>query len=399
MVDTIVARNQTGSPVPLYEIGVVIPASGEAVLTDYAPFYQILCDPELGAAVDGGSVLLTIDGVDLDAEGSSVAANGPPVQGVLAHSDLADVGLDDRHQTIAQKAALDANIALSGENPVVDQASLDAAIEGITWELPVISASVLEPPESPEVEDRYLILGTGSGDWVGHDGEIVEWSGSVWEFTAPADGTVVPVQDEDIEYRQVAPEAPWKWAPRPGGTAVHGNNKHSPNMLTVGGNRTDANLNALTGGGETGLHTHPPTLPSGAKIVSSVDMPVGSSLLVVPINPVYPTPWRTAVRCCIDPSLYGIPGFTAVYNFVVAAHLSTAGVVELRLFDVTHRVVVGDVLSSSGAGVGYVTLADSDRPISDFQVGRAIIDLQVRQLAAGRYTVHSGHIEFVREKT
>lgn len=43
------------------------------------------------------------------------------------------------------------------------------------------------PPVSPTAGDRYLI-GTGSGAWADHDGELALWRGGVWLFKTPKIG-------------------------------------------------------------------------------------------------------------------------------------------------------------------------------------------------------------------
>lgn len=55
------------------------------------------------------------------------------------------------------------------------------------------------PPVSPAIGERYLVT-TGTGYWAGHDGEIAEWNGSNWDFTAPTEGMTIWVSDENVQY-------------------------------------------------------------------------------------------------------------------------------------------------------------------------------------------------------
>lgn len=77
---------------------------------------------------------------------------------------------------------------------------IDSAIAGlaggIEWQDSALDI-VLDPTSlSPSAGDRYLINGTGAGDWAGHDNEIAEWSGSAWTYTSPTTGMGIGVDDE-----------------------------------------------------------------------------------------------------------------------------------------------------------------------------------------------------------
>lgn len=79
---------------------------------------------------------------------------------------------------------------------------LDALGLSVEWQDSVIDADILDPSAlTPSDGDRYLINGTGAGDWSGHDNEIAEYIGSSWEFTSPITGMFVSADDEsDIVY-------------------------------------------------------------------------------------------------------------------------------------------------------------------------------------------------------
>lgn len=79
------------------------------------------------------------------------------------------------------------------------------------WQPPVDDLSVNTPPGSPSVGDRVIVGDSPTGDFVGHAGEIAQWSGSAWVFTTPREGSVVYVADETKLYQQTATSTPWTW--------------------------------------------------------------------------------------------------------------------------------------------------------------------------------------------
>jgi hypothetical protein len=71
-------------------------------------------------------------------------------------------------------------------------ASAIAALQnGPNWQDAVLSATILTPPVSPVLGDRYLINGTGTGAWVGHNNNIAQWNGTTWIFTTCPTGAYV----------------------------------------------------------------------------------------------------------------------------------------------------------------------------------------------------------------
>ncbi len=261
---TIKVYNQTGNQLDLPRLAAHIPPAGYLELSIFAETYQILDSEDLYVLVATSQALLEIDGRLLNQQ-ESAAALRPPVIGEIAHGSLSGKTATDHHDnsndpSTAQKAALDNAVggAISGSNPVVTKAYADSIEAGTGWVDPVKSRQTT-PPGSPATGDRYLIDGTGTGAWAGHNGEIARWDGSAWAFTTPIDGTTTTVQDEDVPYRQTAEATPWVWIQAGGATSIHGNEKHNPATLTAGGNRSDANLDTLTGGDLSeadSLHTH-----------------------------------------------------------------------------------------------------------------------------------------------
>ena len=57
------------------------------------------------------------------------------------------------------------------------------------WGNPILNA-IPDPPGSPTIGDRYLVVGPASGAWFGHEGQITEWSGNLWIFTPPKPGMI-----------------------------------------------------------------------------------------------------------------------------------------------------------------------------------------------------------------
>ncbi|MBA7610509.1 hypothetical protein ES703_17717 [subsurface metagenome] len=71
---------------------------------------------------------------------------------------------------------------------------VDSMVQGLDWQ-PSVLGELDTPPGSPTTGDRYLVIATATGDWVGHEDDIAEWDGSVWDFTAPGIGFAVWIED------------------------------------------------------------------------------------------------------------------------------------------------------------------------------------------------------------
>lgn len=68
-----------------------------------------------------------------------------------------------------------------------------------SWQTPVLDKDLTSPPPSPSTGDRYIVGGSATGDWAGHDDEIAEWSGA-WVYTTPTEGFGTWVIDENRIY-------------------------------------------------------------------------------------------------------------------------------------------------------------------------------------------------------
>ena len=71
---------------------------------------------------------------------------------------------------------------------------VDSMVQGLDWQKSVLG-ELDTPPGSPTTGDRYLVIATATGDWVGHEDDIAEWDGSVWVFTTPNKGFAVWIED------------------------------------------------------------------------------------------------------------------------------------------------------------------------------------------------------------
>jgi len=75
-------------------------------------------------------------------------------------------------------------------------------ITKISWQQPVKDKDLTSPPGSPNKGDRYII-GTpaDTGDWYGHENDIVTYDGSSWMYATPSEGWMVWVEDENLYYQ------------------------------------------------------------------------------------------------------------------------------------------------------------------------------------------------------
>jgi hypothetical protein len=75
-----------------------------------------------------------------------------------------------------------------------------AIIDRWEWQKSVIDKDLTSPPLSLTKGDRYLVYGSGSGDWIGQDGNIAEFDGGAWFFVDRQQGMAVFVKDENKWY-------------------------------------------------------------------------------------------------------------------------------------------------------------------------------------------------------
>lgn len=77
---------------------------------------------------------------------------------------------------------------------------LTGVVGGLDWQGSVLDKDLAAPPGSPSTGARYLVAASASGAWTGHEGALVEWSGTSWSFVVPNAGTTVHVEDEGTYY-------------------------------------------------------------------------------------------------------------------------------------------------------------------------------------------------------
>lgn len=73
-------------------------------------------------------------------------------------------------------------------------------LDKLSWQDPVEDKDLTSPPGSPSKGDRYIVGASATGDWSGHDGDIVYYDGSSWQFISEVEGMAVYVKDEDAVY-------------------------------------------------------------------------------------------------------------------------------------------------------------------------------------------------------
>lgn len=65
----------------------------------------------------------------------------------------------------------------------------------------VADKDLTSPPGSPADGDAYIVGGSATGAWSGHDDDIAFYLNTAWAFITPIEGTRADVNDEDVTYR------------------------------------------------------------------------------------------------------------------------------------------------------------------------------------------------------
>lgn len=60
------------------------------------------------------------------------------------------------------------------------------------------SRALINPPASPAIGATYIVPTGATGAWLGLDGRVAVWAGTVWETAAPAVGWVAYIEDEGV---------------------------------------------------------------------------------------------------------------------------------------------------------------------------------------------------------
>lgn len=116
-------------------------------------------------------------------------------------------------RAFTQIQTYDNHKTFTSNTDIVDKKYVDDTISGALttgeWQDSCLDI-VLDPTAlSPSTGDRYLINGTGAGDFLGHDYDIAEYNGTGWDFTTPTTGTRVGVDDESGRLYYFGGTGPW----------------------------------------------------------------------------------------------------------------------------------------------------------------------------------------------
>jgi len=71
-----------------------------------------------------------------------------------------------------------------------------AALDTLT-QLAVIDRDLNAPPGAPDVNMRYIVGPTPTGDWAGKANQVVTWDGAAWRFHVPEPGWLAFILDEN----------------------------------------------------------------------------------------------------------------------------------------------------------------------------------------------------------
>ena len=74
------------------------------------------------------------------------------------------------------------------------------SIKAENLDMDVVDKDLATPPVSPSSGDAYIVAATATDDWASKEDNIARWNGSAWVFTAPTEGMVVWVADENLLY-------------------------------------------------------------------------------------------------------------------------------------------------------------------------------------------------------
>ncbi len=118
------------------------------------------------------------------------------------HGDLSGLGDDDHTQYSLADGTRDYSAVVkytshptfNADTQLVDKKYVDDLATAFDW-LPSVLTRLATPPGVPVTGDRYMVIATATGAWVGREDDIAEWNGSSWDFTTPAAGNMVIVED------------------------------------------------------------------------------------------------------------------------------------------------------------------------------------------------------------
>jgi len=74
-------------------------------------------------------------------------------------------------------------------------------LDNFSWQTPVEDKDLTAPPDSPSKGQRYIVGASATGSWATHDDSIAWYTGSVWEFIVPTEGSICWIKDENLFYK------------------------------------------------------------------------------------------------------------------------------------------------------------------------------------------------------
>jgi hypothetical protein len=80
---------------------------------------------------------------------------------------------------------------------VTDQ--ITQKIRGMDWQDSVLNR-LTTPPASPVSGDRYLIIATATGAWLGKENQIAQWNGASWDYDIPNEGFTTRCEADNLLY-------------------------------------------------------------------------------------------------------------------------------------------------------------------------------------------------------
>jgi len=306
----------------------------------------------------------------------------------IDHGSIAGLGDDDHTQyskvdgtrDFTGVVAYDAAKSFNDPAQLVDKNYVDTQIAAsgtsAEWQESVLDI-LLTPPGSPSTGDRYLINGTGTGAWAGHDYEIVEYNGSSWEFTTVTTGTFVSVDDETDSIYYFGGAGPWVKKEFEALTASTGVEIVS----------SDIRLNLLSGGGlkitsnEVGVE---PGDFAGAGLVDD-----GSDNLAIDWSTAFND--AKAVKAEDLASVANGKGASIIGIEDVGGYTSTTDV-EAALQEIYAEIAAGVggieyTVGTGGVSAGdlvYISANNTILPYDDITVAQAIIGVAAETKSAGQ---------------
>ena len=252
--DVIVISTDTGQRLKLQTTGDSgdVYVEGQGGIQFYIPSTHSNKDITISNDSSGGDI-------NIGGAGQTVKLSGDInlVTASLSHSDLDDLSSDDHTQYVKADGTRAFTSAVAGvlptnNNHLATKSYVDGLVQGLDWQDSAKDKDLSAPPSSPSTGDRYIIGGSATDAWSGHDYDVTEWNGSSWDFTSKSEGMAVWVEDEDVLYTYNGSS----WV-KFGSTISHNNT-----IGLQGGTTnqyyhlTSAQHTDLTDGGDTTLHAH-----------------------------------------------------------------------------------------------------------------------------------------------